>query len=485
MRLSEIVSTLSVPAQSIGPDSEISGATCDSRQVRQGFIFVAIPGALADGWDFVDDAIRRGAVAIVSEHTSRKIQNVASVSVEDAHQAYAEIAASLNGHPSDTLRVVGITGTNGKTTAAYMVRDVLRAAGLEPGLIGTVAYEVGERVIPAGRTTPDAGTIQSLMRQMVEVGGKAAVMEVSSHALMQQRTAGIGFDVAVFTNLTRDHLDYHKTMDAYFEAKASLFRSLAPESTAVINVDDEWGQKLKAEILPCSTLSYSVEGAADVTASSVDVDSKGNRFMAKTPWGDHVVKLKLLGRHNVSNALACIAACGALGIELAVAAKALSKLKTVRGRLEPVSGGQPFSVFVDYAHTDDALSHALATVRELTPGRVLVVFGCGGDRDRTKRPVMGRVAAELADVVIVTSDNPRNEAPADIIADILAGIAGDQSRVETVEDRAEAIRLAIDIAEVGDSVLIAGKGHETHQVCGSRSLSFDDHAVALQALRSM
>jgi UDP-N-acetylmuramoyl-L-alanyl-D-glutamate--2,6-diaminopimelate ligase len=353
-------------------------------------------------------------------------------------------------------------------------------------LISTVAYEVGARSIPAARTTPDAATTQDLLRQMVDVGCSAAVMEVSSHALIQKRTVGVDFDVAIFTNLTRDHLDYHKTMDAYYEAKAILFRTLADTATAVINVDDVYGQRLQSESLPCNVLTYSMDNAsADVRADDVHVSIEGCRFVAKTPWGDHAVQLKLLGRHNVSNALACIAACGILGASTEAVAKALSQRETVRGRLEPVAGEQRFSVFVDYAHTDDALAHALRTVRELTTGRVIVVFGCGGNRDKTKRPVMGKVAAELADVVVVTSDNPRNEAPEVIIEEILSGVTETSATIKSVEDRAEAIRLAIGMAEAGDVVLIAGKGHETHQECGSRSLSFDDHEVAQEALQAM
>ncbi len=485
MRVSEIISSLSVTADQAGGDPEITGIAVNSRLVRPGFLFAAIPGTCADGWDFVDDAIQRGAAAIVTEHAPDPRSGVCQITVEDAHTASSQIAAALNGYPTRQLKVVGITGTNGKTTTSYMVRDVLRAAGIEPGLLGTVAYEVGERTITAGRTTPDAATLQNLMKQMVSADCGAAVMEVSSHALVQQRVAGVEFDVAVFTNLTRDHLDYHETMEAYYEAKASLFRGLAPDATAVINIDGPWGQCLRGEPLPCAKLTYSMHGSADVTAERVVVDIRGCVFTAKTPWGDQDVRLQLLGRHNVSNALACIAACASLGVELPDAARALGRLAYVRGRLEPVRGGQQFAVFIDYAHTDDALSHALTTVRELTAGRVIVVFGCGGDRDRTKRHVMGEVASRLADVVVVTSDNPRSEAPAAIIEDILSGVDASAARVEMIEDRAAAIRKAIGLAEDGDSVLIAGKGHEAYQECGSRTIPFDDHEVAVDVVESI
>lgn len=484
MRISEIIKSLPLAADVVGGDPDILGIAVNSRQVRPGYLFAAIPGACVDGWDYVDDALQRGAVAVVAEHSAKSRSGVCHVTVPDAHAAFAQIASALHGHPTRDLRVVGITGTNGKTTTSYMVRDVLRSGGLEAGLIGTVAYEVGARIIPAGRTTPDAATLQDLMRQMVSANCAAAVMEVSSHALVQERVAAIDFDVAVFTNLTRDHLDYHGTMDAYFEAKASLFRDLPSTATAVINTDDPWGRRLHEEALPCAVLTYGMDGAADVTAERVAVDIGGCAFTAKTPWGDQEIRLQLLGRHNVSNALACLGACGALGVSPERASGALAGLASVCGRLEPIGSDRPFSVFVDYAHTDDALSHALTTVRELTAGRVIVVFGCGGDRDKTKRPVMGSVASSLADVAVITSDNPRSEAPAAIIEDILSGVDRSAAMIETVEDRELAIRRAIELADAGDTVLIAGKGHETYQECGSRTIRFDDHEVARAALRS-
>ena len=485
MRISEIVKSLSVDAKHTGDDPEVNSVVVNSRRVRPGDIFVAIPGDSVDGWDYVDDAIKRGAVAIVSEHSACKLECPCQVTVSDARLALAEIAAVINGYPSRQLKVVGITGTNGKTTTAYMTRKVLRAAGVEPGLIGTVAYEVGDRVIQATRTTPDAITVQNLLKQMVKAGCQSAVMEVSSHALVQGRVQECEFDVAVFTNLTQDHLDYHKTMDAYYDAKASLFRSLEPSSTAVINCDDRWGAKLLAESLPCTTLSYGIQTGADVTAVDVTATIEGCAFTAITPWGEQAVRLQLLGRHNVSNALACIASSCALGVDLEVVADALATLTSVRGRLEPVSGDHEFYVFVDYAHTDDALRHALESVRELTSGRVIVVFGCGGNRDAAKRPMMGRVAAALADVVVVTSDNPRNEEPETIIKDVLTGTEVGSAQVEAVTDRAEAIQLAIAMAREGDCVLIAGKGHETYQDSGSRQIPFDDREIARAALLSI
>ena len=479
MRVSEIIKSLPFAVKHNGSDPDIKNVTLNSRQVRPGYLFAAILGSVADGRDYINDALKRGAVAVVSEQPASGCD--CQLIVADAHLAFARIAAVLNDNPSHKLNVVGITGTNGKTTAAYMMRDVLRFSGNEVGLISTIAYEIGGRTIAASRTTPDAATVQDLLRQMVSIKCKSAVMEVSSHSLMQQRTAGVDFDVALFTNLTHEHLDYHKTMNAYYEAKARLFRSLKASATAVINVDDEWGVRLMGESLPCKKLSYSVIGG-DVVAEDVVVDRCGCRFVAKTPWGSQSCSLQLLGRHNVANALACIAASGVLGIDMAVVSEGLQQIKNVRGRLEPLICGQRFGVYVDYAHTGDALDHALATVREITDGRLIVVFGCGGDRDKGKRPIMGRLASTMADVVVVTSDNPRSENPAAIIEEIINGVDNQQAKVEVVEDRRDAIICAIKMAENGDSVLIAGKGHEAYQESQGRMTPFDDRRVARECL---
>ncbi len=479
MRVSEIIKLLPFEVQHNGNDPDIKSVVLNSRQVRAGYLFVAMSGSVADGRDYIEDALKRGAVAVVSEQPESGCDCL--LVVEDAHLAFSHIAAVLNDNPSRKLKVVGITGTNGKTTTAYMMRDVLHFSGNEAGLIGTVAYEIGGRSIAASRTTPDAATVQDLLRQMVVTGCQSAVMEVSSHSLMQQRTAGVDFDVALFTNLTHEHLDYHKTMNAYYEAKATLFRSLKPSATAVINVDDEWGVKLIGESLPCEKISYSVDGG-DVVAENIVVDRCGCSFVAKTPWGSQSFSLQLLGRHNVSNALACIAAAGVLGIDMDVVADGLRQIENVRGRLEPLICGQKFGVYIDYAHTGDALEHALATVREITDGRLIVVFGCGGDRDKGKRPIMGRIASTMADLVVVTSDNPRTENPAEIIEEILNGVDHSQAKIEVVEDRGDAIRCAIEMAEDGDTVLIAGKGHEAYQESQGCMTPFDDREVARECL---
>ena len=487
--LDTVVRALKPLAVEGGADGEITGVVCDSRQVRPGSVFVAIPGQRVDGWAYLDDAIERGAVAVVTEHDEPVHAAVCRVRVQDARRAAAHASAVFYDHPADRLDVVGITGTNGKTTSAYMVRAVLEAAGRRPGLLTTVSYEVGARVIPAGRTTPEATELHRLLSQMVAAGCGSVAMEVSSHALVQQRTAGIDFDVGVFTNLTRDHLDYHGSMEAYFDAKQSLFRSLGQgtkAATAVVCTDHEWGRRLAEmpwHVAPVVTTG--LEGSPAVGVSELSLTANGSRFRVRTPWGSADVRLPLMGRFNVRNALSAIGACGALGVDVKVAAQALSGLVRVPGRLERVPVNAPFDIYVDYAHTDDALARVLETLREISAGRLVVVFGCGGNRDRSKRPEMGRVAAAAADVTVLTSDNPRREDPMAIIGEIRAGFDAAKP-LEVVEDRHAAIERALELARPGDAVLIAGKGHETFQEFANTTVPFDDRQVVLDiaAVRS-
>jgi UDP-N-acetylmuramoyl-L-alanyl-D-glutamate--2,6-diaminopimelate ligase len=472
------------PSAVVGPqDRNVLGVVCDSRQISEGCVFVAVPGNKQDGWSFVDDAIERGAVAIVSEHDGSAKRDICQIRVCDVRKALAELSCAFYDKPSGKLKIAGITGTNGKTTTAYMIRNAMRAAGWKPGLLGTIEYEIGERVIPAARTTPEAPALQSMLAQMVNSGCKSAVMEVSSHALDQKRTFGIDYDTAVFTNLTRDHLDYHETFEKYFDAKSLLFKGLGKgnkRAAAVINSDDPWGQRLiKMADMKADVLTYGIESDALVKASSLSLNSHGSSFTVHTPWGNEPIHIKFLGRFNVHNALAAIAACGAMGIPLKTIIESLSEMTLVLGRLEEVrngKNGKGFRVFVDYAHTDDALENVLKTLRELNPKRLIVVFGCGGNRDRTKRPLMGQIAARLADYSIITSDNPRKEDPAQIITEIRQGF-GASGNFETIEDRAEAIKRSIEIATKGDIILIAGKGHENFQEFANTIVPFDDRQV--------
>lgn len=488
MRL-EYISKIIQPLTIRGPQSfEIEGIAYDSRKVKLGYLFVALHGQHREGHDFIADAIHRGAVAVVGQSDEVGRRDVTAICVEDPRRALAEIACAFYGEPSHSLQMIGITGTNGKSTTSFMCRDILKAAGRTPGLIGTIRYEIGERSIPASRTTPEAPDLQFMFDQMLRAGCKSAVMEVSSHGLDQKRVWGIDYDVGVFMNLTQDHLDYHKTLEQYFGAKTLLFRGLGQmekSASAVINIDDPWGMQLaNTGGFSARRITFGTHPGAMVRAEEIDLTSGGSTFDFSTPWGDGRVNLKLLGRFNVSNALAAIGACGALGLDPKLMAEALSEIDSVPGRLEPVKNDRGFSIFVDYAHTPDALANVLRTLREVTSKRLLVVFGCGGNRDRGKRSIMGAAAATLANYAIVTSDNPRGEDPAAIIAEITAGF-GSSDNFEVEVDREKAIAKALALARPGDTVLIAGKGHENVQEFANTVVPFDDRDVVKRQLNKV
>ena len=484
MRL-ESITKLIQPLSVRGPLTfDIEGIAYDSRLVKKNYLFVALHGHHVDGTRYIEEAIRRGAVAIVSEQDQWPRRDIAHIHVDDARLALAEIACAFYDRPSERIELIGITGTNGKTTTSFMCRSMLRAAGRQPGLIGTVRYEVGERVIPASRTTPEAPDVQFMLDQMVRSGCRAAVMEVSSHALDQRRVYGTDFDVAVFTNLTRDHLDYHETMENYFSAKAQLFRDLGgmnKRATAVINIDDRWGMQLASTNGRAHLLTYGTHPGAQVRAEDIELSAAGTRFTLQSPWGAMDVTLRQLGKYNVYNALAAMASCGALGLRPELMAAALHDMESVPGRLEAIPNARGLHVFVDYAHTDDALVNVLATLQEIKRGRIIVVFGCGGDRDTSKRPLMGRVAVRDADHVIITSDNPRSEDPSAIVRDIESGV-GAATNYETIVEREKAIARAIQLGKPGDIILVAGKGHENYQEVGKTVLPFDDREVARRHL---
>jgi len=481
--LLEATKTISVSSRS---DPEIRGLAYDSRQVKPGYLFFALKGQRQDGQMFIQDAIDRGAEAIVSE-LPRMLSHGQTVMIQaaNARQAMAELARAFYQDPSSKLKTVGITGTNGKTTAAFMCLNILEAAGLKTGLIGTVEYIIGKRVIPAARTTPEAVDLQQMLDQMVNAGCRGAVMEVSSHALVQKRVGGVDFDAAVFTNLTHDHLDYHKAIEKYFQAKSLLFKNLnggTKKHFALINSDDPFGRQLAA--LPgikAAILTYGLNENADVRAANLRLSSRGSCFDVLSPWGQAKISLRLLGRYNVSNALAAFGACGSLGISPDLMASALQQMVLVPGRLEEIQSAGGFQVFIDYAHTEDALRNVLGTLREITAGRLIVVFGCGGNRDAKKRPLMGTVAEQLADYAIITTDNPRREDPNAIIAEIVAGFKT-RDKVEIIADRCEAIGRALGIARKDDVVLIAGKGHENYQEFANTVIPFDDRQVVRECL---
>jgi len=464
----------------------VAGIAYDSRTVTPGQVFVALKGQHADGTAFARQAIERGAAAVVSEQPAPDGVHVPWAIVEDARLALAVLATTFYRDPSREMRVIGITGTNGKTTTAYLVAAIFDAAGIRCGILGTVGYRVGDEVREATRTTPEAPEVQALLRQMVDRKCGACAMEVSSHALSLHRVAGITFAAGIFTNLTRDHLDFHADMDDYFRAKRRLFEMLPRDAPSLINLDDPRGAALvEAGGRP---MTYAINRPADVTPGPLSFSLSGLSFDVRTPGGTLHVTSKLVGRPNVYNILAAVSAAIALDVPVRAIERGLESLDGVPGRFQVVSdANDEVTVVVDYAHTDDALRNLLETARPLTPGRMITVFGCGGDRDRTKRPLMGAVAGRLSDLIVLTSDNPRGEDPNRIIEEVQRGITPDTRRdsaqgLLTIVDRHAAIAKAIELARPGDVVLVAGKGHEKYQVIGDRSLPFDDVAVAREAL---
>jgi UDP-N-acetylmuramoyl-L-alanyl-D-glutamate--2,6-diaminopimelate ligase len=457
------------------PPVEVSALAYDNRRVRPGTVFFCVRGFTRDGHDFAADAVARGAAALVVDHPLGL--GVPEVVVGDVRAAMAPAAARLHGDPTATLRTIGVTGTNGKTTTAYLVRALLEAAGHRTGMLGTVTSIVGGEERAVARTTPEAIDLQATLAAMRDAGDTHCVMEVSSHALALGRADAIHWAAAIFTNLTQDHLDFHPTMEDYFAAKRLLFAA-APE-VSVVNLDDPYGARLAAELPAATTIGIDAAGA-DLRATAIRSTMSGSTFRA----GGLDLRSPLPGRFNVLNVLGAVAAVRALGVDDATIAAALPEAGRVPGRFEPVDEGQGFAVLVDYAHTPDSLENVLRAARPLTRGRLLCVFGCGGDRDRGKRPQMGEIAARLADVAIVTSDNPRSEEPEAIVAEILAGIA-DRSGTEAIVDRHEAIERAVALAGAGDVVVIAGKGHEQGQeLADGRKVAFDDVTVAREALRA-
>lgn len=468
-----------------GAELDAVGVTEDSRRVRAGYLFVAVPGVKSDGHAYAEAAVRAGAVAILGDHAGiTELAGVPYFSVAEPRRAAGLLAHAFAGNPSDKLCVIGVTGTNGKSSTIHLVQAILARAGHPCAKLGTLGYDFGGQHFDTDHTTPFAEDLALVFAQAVAAGCTHLVMETSSHALEQQRTAGIHFRVGAFTNLTQDHLDYHRTMDEYREAKLLLFRGLDPrQGLGVVNADDPSASAFAAAT-EAGCITYGKR--AQVTARDVSYAIGGTRFTLSTPWGDADVVMPLIGQHNVSNALCAAAICGGLDVPVEDIAAGIAALKAVPGRFEPVHAGQDFFVVVDYAHTDDGLRNVLEVARGLTRGRLICVFGCGGDRDKTKRPKMGAVAARLADFSIVTSDNPRTEDPHRILLDIEVGMqhAGKKKGDDywVIEDRREAIERAIGAAKPGDFVMIAGKGHEDYQILGATKIHFDDREVARAVL---
>ncbi|MFC5532178.1 UDP-N-acetylmuramoyl-L-alanyl-D-glutamate--2,6-diaminopimelate ligase [Cohnella yongneupensis] len=492
MRLNELASQLLIRSIIGDPAANITSLASDSRLAQAGSLFFCLPGFKDDGHRFAIQAIERGAAALV---TARELDlAITQLIVPDTRQALAMLADHYYGRPSHRLRPIGVTGTNGKTTTTYLIEKILADAGGKPGVIGTIETRYGGNHYPMSGTTPDALELQGIFKSMVDAGTDRCIMEVSSHALEQGRVKGCRFRTAVFTNLTQDHLDYHGSMDAYERAKGLFFSRLGnvyfddpkQRTFAVLNVDDPVASNF-AKMTAAETITYGIDNDAQLRASQVTISARGTSFKLDSFWGSRQVNLKLVGKFNVYNALAALGAAICEGIELKDSVRSLEQIAGVPGRVEPVNAGQAYAVIVDYAHTPDGLENVLRTVKELANGRVICVFGCGGDRDRAKRPIMGRIAAEYADAVIVTSDNPRTEDPYLIMQHIESGLLSasvPREKYVLVPDRRAAIEKAVEMASPGDVVLIAGKGHETYQLIDGVAYEFDDRLVAKEAIRS-
>jgi UDP-N-acetylmuramoyl-L-alanyl-D-glutamate--2,6-diaminopimelate ligase len=466
-------------------DPEIRGLAYSSLQVQPGDLFAALRGGKTDGLRFVDDAQGRGAAAVLAEVPRPQGQKAAWVKALDAREALALAAANFYDHPSMKLKIVGITGTKGKTTVTYLLESILVKAGLTPGVIGTVNYRWADKLIPAARTTPEAPDVQRMLAEMLAGGVSHCLIEVSSHALDLKRVWGVHFDIAAFLNLSPEHLDFHESIEDYFEAKKKLFFLNAKKRTAVVNLDDSWGKRLINE-LPLKTVTFGLEPAAIVRAGNIRLSENGIKADVDYPGGQIKVCSRLMGRHNLYNILAAVAAGLALNIPAATVKEGISELKGIPGRLEKIENSLGFQVYIDYAHTEEAMRSLLVTVRELKPDRIILVFGAGGDRDKGKRPNMGKVAAALADLTFLTSDNPRSEDPLAIIADIEKGLVEGQAKeYRIVPDRREAIAQALTAARKGDCVLVAGKGHERTQTFKDQTVPFDDGEVIREYLKAM
>jgi len=486
MKLREVLqgteASLPAPVENL----EIRQVACDSRKVQPLALFFALHGAKADGNTFIRDAVSRGAAAIVSEEAAPAAipASVVWVQVREARKALAVTAANFFGHPAKALQLVAVTGTNGKTTTTSLVDAIVKASGAKTGLFGTIAYHTPLGDYPAPNTTPESVDLQGFLAEIRDAGGRYAVLEASSHSLALDRLWGCHFAAAVFTNLTREHMDYHKTFEDYFAAKKRLFEGTGagvPE-VAVVNTDDEYGKQLRG--FAKKTVSYGLESEADITTKKFQLTFNGLAFTAQTPDGKVHVASPLVGRINVYNILAAIGAAQALGLSPEIIETGIRSLESVSGRFQRIDLGQPYFVVVDYAHTDDALENLIRTARELNPkGRIITLFGCGGGKDRTKRPVMGEVTGRLSDLTILSSDNPRTEDPLKIISDIIVGLQKTAGKYLIEPDREKAIGVAMDEARSGDIVLLAGKGHENYQILADQTLEFDDRDMARRALR--
>lgn len=491
MLLSELIKNITDARVVNSADADITGIAYDSRKVKPGFVFVAMAGSKFDGHNYIATALEAGAAAIIAE---REVEDAVKtgipyVTVPNGRIAMGEISAPFYGYPSRDMKLIGVTGTSGKTTVTHLIQSIFNAAGEKAGLVGTLGTKIGDELIETEHTTPESVDLQHVLAYMRDKGVKAVAMEASSHGLYQGRTLGCEFDCGVFTNIARDHLDFHKTLEAYLDAKMILFRDYHEMSGkkfhAVVNADDPSSGKV-IEAAKGEVVTFGVESDADLTASNIEVTDRSVAFDMNWRGAAVPVKLSIGGYFNVYNALSAAAAALALGVDMDTILRGLSAARRVPGRFESVDCGQDFGVIVDYAHTPDELENVLRTAKGLTKGQLITVFGCGGDRDRGKRPIMGGIGAELADLVVITSDNPRTEDPEFIVSEVLVGISDeDKARITVQVDRKEGIRKAISLAKAGDLVVIAGKGHEDYQIFADRTIHFDDREVAREILSEL
>ena len=484
MKLKKLLEGTGARIDSRLSEINITSVSTNSKNVKNASLFIAIEGLEFDGHKFVDEAFKKGSrIFIVDKRKKTYFPKGNVIKVEDTRKALSVVAKNFYHSPSEKLKVIGITGTNGKTTTSLLVESIFKRARIPCGVIGTIEYRIGGACIPAGRTTPDAIGINILLDKALKTGEKAAVMEVSSHGLDQKRVDDIFFDAAVFTNLTREHLDYHGNLERYFASKAKIFTRLKKDGVAIINAGDRNANRIK-KIVNHRKITYALDKTADVTAKIKKAGLEGSSFVVRLYEKDaFIVNTKLAGLHNISNILAAIAAGVAQDIDLRAIKEGIEKVNSVRGRLEPVEAGQNFKIFVDYAHTHNALENVLRFLNQIKNKNIITVFGCGGDRDRQKRPLMGRVAQSLSDFVIITDDNPRGEDPRKIARDIEKGMDGKNRNYTVLLNRKKAIEKALKKAGIGDIVLIAGKGHETEQILGDKSIPFDDRKVVEELLK--
>ncbi|MGE5633004.1 MAG: UDP-N-acetylmuramoyl-L-alanyl-D-glutamate--2,6-diaminopimelate ligase [Caulobacteraceae bacterium] len=482
MKLTELLKGVEVLSHEGNLNVEISGVIYDSRKARKGNLFICISGYAQDGHKYIHDAVERGAAAVLVEKDV-EIEGITVVKVKSTREAMPVLAYNFYENPTDSLRLIGITGTNGKTTTTYLIKSIMEANKRQTGLLGTISTQIGDKVVASARTTPESLDLQSLFREMVDIGIDYAVMEVSSHSLELGRVDGCRFSIGVFTNLTQDHLDFHKTIDNYRNAKKKLFYMTSKAN--IINMDDEHGRLIAGEICKLNTrlVTYGIDNKADITAKNINITSQGVSFKLVTPEYETELNIRIPGKFSVYNALAAASTAYVEGVDKNIIKEGLDMVANVPGRSEIVKTGTPYTVIIDYAHTPDGLQNILASIKQYAKGRVITLFGCGGDRDKEKRPMMGRIAGEMSDYCIITSDNPRSEEPIDIIRQVEAGIKATDCDYICIENRRDSIKFALTMAKPGDIVLLAGKGHETYQVLKDRTIPFDEREIVQELLR--